>query len=110
MRVEQNKGSSTRAGEVSQAAGAKKAEHAKEKKATSATELLGNPGVRTDISEKAKEAVKAKGVAVSAPDVREDKIAELKKRIADGNYKIDSNAIADKLVDEHLSTASASGA
>jgi len=32
-------------------------------------------------------------------------VAELKKRIAEGKYKVDANAVADRMVDEHLNTA-----
>jgi len=41
-------------------------------------------------------------VAKSAPDVREDRIAELKKRIAEGKYEVDANKLADKMVSEHM--------
>jgi negative regulator of flagellin synthesis FlgM len=57
----------------------------------------------TEISSKAKEMAKAKDVAASAPDVREEKIAELKRRIAAGKYQVDSDAIADRMVNDHLS-------
>ena len=36
----------------------------------------------------------------SEPDVRADKVAELKERIESGRYEIDYEAVADKLVDE----------
>jgi negative regulator of flagellin synthesis FlgM len=58
--------------------------------------------VKSDISSRAKDSAKARAVATSAPDVREDKIAELKRRIADGNYKVDAGAVADRMVNEHL--------
>ncbi len=58
--------------------------------------------VKSDISAKGKEFAKAKAEAASAPDVREDKIAELKRRIAEGSYKVDANAVADRMVNEHL--------
>ncbi len=61
--------------------------------------------VNTEISTKGKEFAKAKAVAESAPEIREAKIAELRRRIAAGEYNVKSRDIADKLVDEHLSTA-----
>jgi flagellar biosynthesis anti-sigma factor FlgM len=61
-----------------------------------------NSDVKTEISSKSKEFANAKALANSAPDVRADKIAELKRRIADKSYKVDSAAVADKLVDDHL--------
>lgn len=55
----------------------------------------------SEISDKAKEFAKAHAVASATPDVREDRIAELKKRIAAGDYKVDSDAIADKMIADH---------
>jgi negative regulator of flagellin synthesis FlgM len=60
--------------------------------------------VKTEISTKGKDFSKAKAVAANAPDVREEKIAELKKRIAGGKYEVDANKVASKMVDEHLSS------
>jgi negative regulator of flagellin synthesis FlgM len=59
-------------------------------------------GARTDLSAKAKEFSQAKKIASQAPDVREDRVAELKRRIADGSYQVDADSIADRLVDDHL--------
>jgi negative regulator of flagellin synthesis FlgM len=59
---------------------------------------------KAEISAKGKEFAKAKAIANNAPDVREEKIAALKKRIAEGHYKVDADAIADRMVDEHLKT------
>lgn len=61
-----------------------------------------NSDVKTEISSKSKEFANAKAVANGAPDVRAEKIAELKRRIAESSYKVDNEAVADKLVDEHL--------
>lgn len=60
--------------------------------------------VRPEISAKAKEFSKAQELASKAPDVREEKIAELKKRIASGNYQVNAQAIADKMVEEHVTS------
>ena len=61
-------------------------------------------GAAPEISARARDMSKAKELATSAPDVREEKIAELKKRIAAGSYNVDSHAVADRMVDEHLKT------
>ena len=60
--------------------------------------------VKPEISARGKDIAHASAIASAAPDVREDKIAELKKRIAEGSYKVDANAVADRLVNEHLAT------
>ena len=61
-----------------------------------------NQGAKAEISSKAKEFVQAKAVATQTPDIREDKVSDLKKRISEGTYKVDEEAIADRMVDEHL--------
>ncbi len=45
---------------------------------------------------------KAKAVAGETPDVREEKIAALRSRIAAGKYNVDADAIADRMVDDHI--------
>lgn len=62
---------------------------------------------KTEISPKAKEMATAKAAATSAPDVREEKIAELRRRIAEGKYKVDPQAVADRMVDDHLAVGGA---
>ncbi len=57
---------------------------------------------KTEISDRGREIAKAKTEALSAPDVREAKIAELKSRIDAGRYKVDADAVADRMVNEHL--------
>ena len=59
-------------------------------------------GTRAEISAKAHELAKAKAAASDTPDVREEKIAELKSRIAAGKYHVDPEAVADRMVDEHM--------
>lgn len=61
----------------------------------------GSSSANTEISNRAKDAAKAHSVAATTPDVREDRVAELKRKIAEGSYKIDSDAIADKMIREH---------
>lgn len=57
-----------------------------------------------EISARAKENAQAKSVAKNAPDVNEEKIAKLKAAIESNSYKVDADALADRLVDEHLSS------
>lgn len=58
---------------------------------------------KAEISDKAKDFAKAHAVASAAPDVREDRIAEIKRRLASGDYKVDSDAIAEKMISDHRS-------
>jgi negative regulator of flagellin synthesis FlgM len=55
-----------------------------------------------EISSRAKDMAKAKQVANDTPDVREAKIAALKEQIQNKKYNVSADAIADKLVDDHL--------
>lgn len=58
---------------------------------------------KVNISQRAKDTAKATQIAKAAPDVNEEKIAKLKAQIAAGTYNVDADAIADRLVDDHLS-------
>lgn len=112
MRVSQTGNNPVQSSELSSAKNAGKAaatEAAAKKGKTAETsgsnDSAAVDGANATISSKAKEFAKAKEVATQAPDVREEKIAELKRRIAEGKYKVNSEAIADRMVDEHLKTA-----
>ena len=62
----------------------------------------GADALKSDISTRGKDFARAREVAGGTPDVREDKIAELKKRISEGSYKVDAQAVADRMVNEHM--------
>jgi negative regulator of flagellin synthesis FlgM len=55
-----------------------------------------------NLSLASKQAQAIKEIIASEPDVREDKVAELKERIESGRYRIDHKAVAYKLVDSFL--------
>lgn len=55
-----------------------------------------------DISNRAKELATARTIAEQAPEAREARIAELRKKIQDKSYEVDPEAIADKMIKEHL--------
>jgi negative regulator of flagellin synthesis FlgM len=94
--------------QTSEVAGRVKVTHAQNSKGEKASEASSSAkaaaagDANTEISAKGKEFAKAKAIANEAPDVREEKIAALKARIAEGKYKVDADAIADRMVDEHL--------
>jgi len=66
---------------------------------------LRNDSVKTDLSSKAKDMARARQLAADAPDVREEKIRELKEKIANKQYSVSSADIADRLVDDHMRLA-----
>jgi negative regulator of flagellin synthesis FlgM len=70
---------------------------------TSGSQPLG--GARVELSPRAREAQKAREIATGGPDVDEAKIAKYQKLIDSGNYKVDAKAVADRLVEEHLSSS-----
>jgi negative regulator of flagellin synthesis FlgM len=39
--------------------------------------------------------------ALSSPEIREEKVASLQQAISSGNYKLDPQAIAGSMIDEH---------
>lgn len=57
---------------------------------------------KINVSDRAQMMQRAKDIA-SKDTVDEAKVARLQKLIDEGKYKVDADAIADKLVDEHLS-------
>ena len=50
------------------------------------------------LSSRAKDIQKANEIAKSAPDVRVDKVASIKSRIADGSFHVDSRDLAEKIL------------
>ncbi len=59
---------------------------------------------KASFSERAKDMAKAQSLATQAEDIREAKIAELKRRIANNEYNVKPDAVADRMVEEHLQT------
>lgn len=57
---------------------------------------------KVDLSAKAKEYQRIRQVLDQVPDVRQEKVQELKERIESGNYAVDSGKVAAKMVGESL--------
>lgn len=78
-----------------------------DKKSSSAESILSSKSdssAKVDFSTRAKEIKKAKDIATSTPDIDEAKVAKYQSMIDKGEYKVDAKAVADRMVDEHLST------
>ena len=62
------------------------------------------PGQDTivNLSQASREVQLIKEVLASEPEVREDKVSELKEKIESGQYEVDHKAVADKLVDASI--------
>lgn len=52
------------------------------------------------ISKEAKEIQRAMKAAKNSPDIRKEKIQEIRERINSGNYNVDAKKIAEKMIDE----------
>jgi len=82
MRVNQTNGNQVQGTETKRTGKAGQAPETKgSQPATGGDAARGSDAVKSDLSSKGKEFARARAVAGGAPDVREDKIAELKKRI-----------------------------
>ena len=57
---------------------------------------------KVSISQKAGDIKKIRAIVQKTPDVRADKVALLKKKIADGDYAVNGKDIADKMLREFL--------
>ncbi len=59
---------------------------------------------KVDVSDRAQQAKKIKELANKVPDIDQEKVAKFRQMIDEGKYKIDANAVASRMVDEHLET------
>lgn len=68
-------------------------------------ETARQPGMKSDsviISEAAKRVQDAQSMLRSIPDVRADKVAEIRRRIEDGTYETNAEAVAEKMIRSSL--------
>lgn len=68
----------------------------------SAAGTASSEATKVQLSPRVQDIKKIKELAKNAPDVDNDKVAKFKQMIAEGKYKVDAKAVADKMVDEHL--------
>ncbi len=58
------------------------------------------PADTVEISSRSRDLARARQAVESTPDVRADKVAEIKKRIEDGTYSVSPELLAQKLLGE----------
>ena len=58
---------------------------------------------RVEISDQSRLATKAQGVVKATPEVRTERVEALKAQVESGEYEVDPDKVAEKIVDEHLS-------
>lgn len=61
-----------------------------------------NDSAKVELSSRAQDIKKAKELATPNAGIDEAKVARLQAMIDKGEYKVDAQAIADRLVDDHL--------
>jgi len=66
-------------------------------------------GDNVNLSSRAKEFNKLKGMADSAPDVRSDMVVRLKTQIENGDYSVDAGKVAEKMIERALRDIISSG-
>src|SRR5512143_2127318 len=79
--------------------------HLRQKTESAEGKVSGHQDLKADtvfISDTAKRIQDAQAQLQSIPDVRADKVAELKSRIENGTYEIKADQIADKMIRESL--------
>lgn len=57
---------------------------------------------RVEISQMGKDYQIAKQAVAQTPDIRQDKVNELKQKLASGTYNVDAKELAEKLVDSYF--------
>jgi flagellar biosynthesis anti-sigma factor FlgM len=61
-----------------------------------------NDAAKVDLSQRAQDMKKIKELAMAEPKNNAEKIARLQKLIDEGKYQVDTEAVADRMVDEHM--------
>jgi negative regulator of flagellin synthesis FlgM len=67
----------------------------------SATTGLSGEEDRTTFSSDSSSVSSLVSSAMNSPEIREDKVASLRQAIDSGQYRLDPNAIASSMIDEH---------
>lgn len=88
------------AAKTAKAGGAEALLDSKKGKASAKAELPDSAQI--DLSSRAQQMSKAKELATPSNDVDEAKVARLQKLIDEGKYKVDAEAVAERLLNEHM--------
>ena len=92
---------SEKTADAAKTSGVKKNSKSSESASANATEA-GSQATKVELSQRVQDIKKIKDIAEKTPDVDVEKVAKFKQMIADGSYKVDAKAIAEKMVDEAL--------
>ena len=78
---------------------ARRAERAAQETAKADTERVRPTSDSVEISDRCRELARARRAVDEAPEVRADKVADIKKRIEDGTYSVSPQMLARKLME-----------
>ena len=78
---------------------ARRAERAAQESAKADTERTRQASDSVEISDRSRELARARQAVDDAPEVRADKVADIKKRIEDGTYSVSPQMLARKLME-----------
>jgi len=67
-----------------------------------AVNAAANPEEKVDLSTQAKDIQQAKNALSKVPDVREEKVREIKNQVENGTYNVSGEEIAGKMVGESI--------
>jgi len=67
-----------------------------------AAEAAASSGDRVDISGRSKEMAKAHEALSATPEVRQNKVEDVKARLANGSYEVDADEVANKMILDFL--------
>jgi flagellar biosynthesis anti-sigma factor FlgM len=81
---------------------AQKTKQAEKNQTAQSQEVQSQQTDRVDLSDQSKEMKKIYTVQQMAPDIRTDKVQEVKKLVEENRYQVDSKAVADKMIRESL--------
>ena len=73
--------------------------------AAGAASAQSSQAAKVELSPRAQDIKKIKELAMNSPDVDANKVEKFKRMIAEGKYKVDAKAVADRMVEEHLQGA-----
>jgi len=101
MKVTGKMPNSAQAGEAAKSARTGGADSIFDSKKTKGAGIADAESARVDLSSRSQERARVKELATPNDGIDEAKVARLQKLIDAGKYKVDAEAIADRLVEEH---------
>jgi len=96
-----NSAQGTEAAKTAKAGGAESLFESRKAKGSAQGGSAAGGSAKVELSTRAQDLARAKELATPSNDIDEAKVARLQKLIDAGEYKVDAEAIADRLVDEH---------